>query len=121
MTMQPHGLGIGTICATLVVFGANVAAAQAPRGGPCAQIIATCEQAGFERGGGRAGDGIVVDCARPIMLGGAQPRRAAKPLPQVAPELVEACRASNPNFAQRRAPPSPQQQQPQSAAPPGPN
>jgi hypothetical protein len=118
MTMQPHGLGIGTICATLVVFGANVAAAQAPRGGPCAQIIATCEQAGFERGGGRAGDGIVVDCARPIMLGGAQPRRAAKPLPQVAPELVEACRASNPNFAQRRAPPSPQQSQ--SAAPPGP-
>jgi hypothetical protein len=117
MTMQPHGLGIGTICMTLILIGANVAAAQAPRGGPCAEIIAACEQAGFERGGARAGDGVVVDCARPIMLGSAQPRRATKPLPQVAPELVAACQASNPSFAQRRAPPA----QPPLAAPPGPN
>jgi hypothetical protein len=98
--MQRHGFRIGTIC-IVILAGATTAIAQAPRRGACGQIIAACQQAGFERGGAKAGNGIQVDCIRPIMQGAAQRRRAAKPLPQVAPELVAACSAANPNFGQR--------------------
>jgi hypothetical protein len=98
--MQRHALRMGLICA-VAVFGAGVADAQAPRRGACGQIIAACQQAGFERGGAKAGNGIQIDCVRPIMQGTAQRRRAAKSLPQVAPELVAACSAANPNFGQR--------------------
>ncbi len=98
--MQSHGFRIGTTC--IVIFaGATAAVAQAPPRGACGQIVAACQQAGFERGGAQAGDGIQIDCIRPIMQGRAQRRRAAKPLPQVAPELVAACGAANPNFGQR--------------------
>jgi arylsulfatase A-like enzyme len=100
MTMRLRGLGIGAICAMLAIPVAGIAAAQAPRRGPCAEIIAACEQAGFERGAARAGNGLQVDCVRPIMQGGVQPPRAAKPLPQVAADLLTACRAANPSFGQ---------------------
>jgi N-acetylglucosamine-6-sulfatase len=106
MTMLPRGTGIVVLCATVILMGADGAAAQAPRRGPCAQIITACEQAGFERGAARAGNGIQVDCVRPIMQGGAQPRRATKPLPQISPDLVAACRESNPNLGQPPTPPS---------------
>jgi hypothetical protein len=90
---------MGAVCAA-IIFGASVAEAQAPRrAGACGQIIAACQQAGFERGAAKAGNGIAADCIRPIMQNRAQPRRATKPLPQVAPELVAA--AANPNFGQR--------------------
>jgi hypothetical protein len=98
--MKQYGLRIGLICAA-VALAAGVADAQAPRRGACGQIIAACQQAGFERGGAKGGNGIQIDCVRPIMQGTAQRRRAAKPLPQVAPELVAACSAANPNFGQR--------------------
>lgn len=100
--MQRHGVGIGTIC-VVILAGATAAVAQAPPRGACGQIIAACQQAGFERGGAQAGNGIQIDCIRPIMQGRAQRRRAAKPLPQIAPELVAACSAANPNFGQPRA------------------
>jgi hypothetical protein len=98
--MQRHGFRIGTVC-IVILAGASAAIAQAPRRGACGQIIAACQQAGFERGGAQAGNGIQIDCVRPIMQGRAQRRRAAKPLPQIAPELVAACGAANPNFGQR--------------------
>jgi hypothetical protein len=68
----------------------------------------------------------VVDCIRPLMQGIPQPRRATKPLPAVDPQLVEACRAQNPNFGmvnaaqQQRGPQQPPQavQPPPSAQPP---
>jgi hypothetical protein len=104
--MRPRGMALGAICAIVVLSGVDFGAAQAPRRGPCGQITAACEQAGFERGAARAGNGILLDCVRPIMQGGTQPRRATKPLPQVGPELVAACQASNPNFGQSNAPPS---------------
>jgi hypothetical protein len=133
--MQRHGFRIGTIC-IVILAGATTAIAQAPRRGACGQIIAACQQAGFERGGAKAGNGIQVDCIRPIMQGAAQRRRAAKPLPQVAPEVVAACGAANPNFGQRiRAvaqpapaapsplpePSAPPAQQPAPGTPPDPN
>jgi hypothetical protein len=131
--MQQYGLRIGLICAA-VAFSATAAVAQAPRRGACGQIIAACQQAGFERGGAKAGNGIAADCIRTIMQNRPQPRRATKPLPQVAPEVVAACSAANPNFGQRTrtaqpaAPPlspapaeAPPAQSLPPAAPPAPN
>jgi hypothetical protein len=70
---------------------------------PCAAIRQVCLQAGFVLNGARAGEGVVVDCIRPIMQGTPQPRRATKPLPAVDPALIEACRAQNPSFGVRNA------------------
>jgi len=98
---------LGAVCTISVTLGAACALQAAPRQGPCAEIFATCQQAGFVRGGARSGDGLQVDCVRPIMQGTPQRPRASKPLPQIDPQLVSACKASNPNFGQRnRQPPA---------------
>ena len=104
---------IAAICQIMMAFAGATAAHAAQAAGPCRQIVAACQEAGFTQGGARTGDGIQVDCVRPIMLGTAQPRRATKPLPQIEPELVAACKARNPDFGQRNAPPT-------DAAPPSP-
>src|SRR6202045_4483119 len=70
---------------------------------PCAAIRQVCLNAGFVMNGARAGEGLIVDCVRPIMQGTPQPARASKPLPAVDPALVEACRAQNPGFGMRNA------------------
>jgi hypothetical protein len=67
------------------------------RDGPCAQIAAACEQAGFVRNGARTGVGIMMDCIRPIMMG-AQGVQGTKPLPQIDQQVVAACKQRNPNF-----------------------
>ncbi|MGE5202210.1 MAG: sulfatase [Acidobacteriota bacterium] len=72
--------------------------------GPCEQIEAACQGAGFVRGGAKAGTGIQVDCVDPLMRGRGQPRRASRPLPQIDPKVVAACRAQNPHFGQANAP-----------------
>ena len=66
--------------------------------GPCAQIRAACTQAGFVPKGANMGVGIVVDCIRPIAAGTPQRKRATKPLPQIDPQVVVACKNQNPNF-----------------------
>jgi hypothetical protein len=66
--------------------------------GPCQQIMAACQQAGFVRGGAKTGAGLAVDCVRPIVQGTAQRPKASKALPQVDPQIVAACKASNPSF-----------------------
>jgi hypothetical protein len=71
---------------------------QAAPKGPCAQIRAACTQAGFVANGAAMGAGIVVDCIRPIMAGMPQRKRATKPLPQLDPQVVVACKNQNPNF-----------------------
>jgi hypothetical protein len=71
--------------------------------GPCARILAACQQAGFVTGGRKSGLGLQVDCIRPIMAGRPQPPSARQPLPRVGPRVVEACRASDPTFGQGRA------------------
>ena len=65
---------------------------------PCAQIRASCTQAGFVPNGANMGVGIIVDCIRPIMAGTPQRKRATKPLPQIDPQVVVACKNQNPNF-----------------------
>jgi arylsulfatase A-like enzyme len=114
MTMRITSVRIAALCQLVIAFGAASVAQAAPASGPCGQIVAACEQAGFTQGGRRTGEGLQVDCVRPIMQGSAQPRRASKPLPQIDPQLVAACKASNPNFAQGNAPPA------QTGTPPNP-
>jgi len=90
-----------TISIALTCLTPLTAQAQPKEGaGPCQQIRASCEQAGFERGAAKGGGGLLVDCVRPIMQGTPQPANAAKPLPQVDAQLVEACKQRNPNFGQ---------------------
>src|SRR5260370_10924 len=94
---------IGTFCMLIAALGEGVAAQAAPLQGPCAHITAACQQAGFVLGGARGAHGLQVDCIAPIMQGTAPPRGASKPLPQVDPQLVAACKARNPSFGQLNA------------------
>jgi hypothetical protein len=71
---------------------------------PCAKIAVACTQAGFFPNGAKTGVGIEVDCIRPIMASTPQRTQATKPLPQVDPEVVQACRVRNPNFGMDGAP-----------------
>src|SRR6266849_3513804 len=107
---------IAAICQIMMTLAGATAAHAAQAAGSCRQVVAACQEAGFTQGGARTGDGIQVDCVRPIMQGTAQPRRATRPLPQIEPELVAACKARNPNLGQRNAPPT--DAAPPSAPPP---
>jgi hypothetical protein len=69
----------------------------APKG-PCAQIRAACTQAGFVPNGANMGVGVIADCIRPIIAGTPQRGRTTKPLPQIDPQVVVACKNQNPNF-----------------------
>jgi hypothetical protein len=106
------------ICTITLTLGATCALQAAPRQGPCVEIFAACQQAGFVRGGARSGDGLQVDCVRPIMQGTPQRPRASKPLPQIDQQLVSACKANNPNFGQRNRQPPAGTEPPANAPPP---
>jgi hypothetical protein len=122
--MRRHDTWIAALVALLAANATADAQQGLPR--PCAALRTVCVQAGFVPQGARAGEGLVIDCIRPLMQGIPQPRRATKPLPAVDPQLVEACRAQNPNFGMGSAaqqPRGPQQpaagaQPPPQAAPP---
>ncbi len=92
-------------------------AAQAAGQGPCEQIAAACASAGFVRGAAAAGNGTVRDCIEPIMQGAPQPRRATKPLPEISPQVVSACREQDPQFGQVQPPPAQRAGQTASATP----
>ena len=64
---------------------------------PCAQISRSCKEAGFIKNG-RGGKSIMSDCIVPLMDGKPQPSDAAKPLPQVDPQIIAACKQMNPYF-----------------------
>jgi hypothetical protein len=101
-------IALGTFgLAMTIASGAANAQDAGQRMGPCMQIRAACEQAGFVQGGARGGTGLYVDCVRPIMLGLQQPPRASIPLPAIDPQLVAACQARNPNFAGAMGPGGP--------------
>ena len=92
-------VGCATLAFATLAFATFAAQAQpATKGGnPCQQIRAACEQAGFKQGAVKEGNGLLVDCVRPIVQG-TPPRPNALALPQVEPQLVEACKQRNPNF-----------------------
>ena len=113
MTMRQIFNPLGALCVLLVVGLAPPLAALAAKGaakqaakqeGPCGDVTAACERAGFARGAG-GGAGLRVDCVNPIMQGTSQPKKASKPLPQIDPQVVAACKSSNPAFGQGKAPP----------------
>ncbi len=112
--MRQTIVSIGALCVLLIVGLAPPLAALAAKGaakqaakeeGPCGEVTAACERAGFARGAARAGGGLQVDCVNPIMQGTSQPKRVGKPLPQINPQVVAACKTSNPAFGQGNAPP----------------
>jgi hypothetical protein len=79
---------------------------------PCAQIAAACRQAGFVANGATIGAGIMLDCIRPIVNGTAQRTQATKPLPQIDPQVVMACKEQSPNFGKGGATSRPSAQPP---------
>jgi serine/threonine protein kinase len=81
-----------------VAVAATPSAAPATIQRPCEQISAACENAGFEYGKMKQGIGLSADCIVPIVRGIPQPKEATKPLPQIDPKIVAACRDKNPNF-----------------------
>ena len=72
--------------------------------GPCQDVRAVCQAAGFRPGGAKDGAGILVDCITPIMQGTAQRAKATKPLPQIDANVVHACKSANPKFGQPETP-----------------
>jgi hypothetical protein len=122
MTMGKTPILAVTLC-MLVIGSADPLTAQPAReAGPCGQITAACQGAGFTPGGARAGTGLLADCVIPIMQGTEQPRQARNPLPRVDPQLVADCKANNPRFGHGSGPPAepPGQPAPASAPPPPP-
>jgi hypothetical protein len=90
----------------LLLAGLSLAPAQSARSAPaqpvpwhpCARIAAACRQAGFIPNGAEMGAGIMLDCIRPIVLGTAQRKETTKPLPQIDPRVVMACKAQSSNL-----------------------
>jgi hypothetical protein len=106
------------IGAIFLATAAGSATRAAPAQGPCADIAAACRQAGFAPGAVSTGNGLQIDCVAPIMQGRPQRAKASKPLPQVDPQLVTACKTRNPSFGQRAAPPAGAAQPPASSGEP---
>jgi hypothetical protein len=80
----------------LMLFGLNLAFADnqvRADQAACDQIKTACKNARFVLGG-RARNGLLVDCFQPIVQGTAQPKSASRPLPTINPQLVSACRAA---------------------------
>ena|SRR5689334_4173609 len=69
---------------------------------PCARIRAACTQAGFVGNGAKSGAGIMLDCVRPIVTQTPRRKQAIKPLPEIDPQVVAACKKRDPNFGKSR-------------------
>jgi len=105
MIIRHKWISIGTIFALFTGLGAASASQASQDRGPCAQVIAACQVAGFVQGGVKSGNGLQIDCIEPIMQGKAPEHKAGKPLPQIDPQVVAACKVRNPRFGQPRIPP----------------
>jgi len=116
------------MCALIAAAAAPLNAQEAGKGGgkgggkpsgPCEQIEQDCKSAGFILGDAKTGNGLWVDCIRPIMRGTGQPSSAKIALPQVSPDVVTACKAKHPNFGEGKGPPPKGGQPPPPGAQPG--
>jgi hypothetical protein len=90
----------------LLVIGITAPGASAWAEGPCQQIRAACEEAGFVQGAARDGIGLQMHCMMPIMQASAQPPSARRPLPKVDPQLAVDCKARNARFGPPMRPPA---------------
>ena len=89
---------IGLFCA-LVIGLVALSTSKAAKPESCAEITAACKAAGFVQGGAAAGNGLMVDCVRPILMG-TTPRKASLKLPAIDPQTVAACKSANPGMGQ---------------------
>ena len=97
-----------TLCTMIAGIALPLAAQTAEAAPPasCEQIVMACTNAGFVKGDAKQGYRLWADCVDPIMRGTPQPPKVVKPLPAVSPDLVAACRQSDPNFGEgKKAPP----------------
>jgi len=104
-----------TACTLIGCVAGSLSAQPAEKSpGPCEQVVQACKSAGFIAGDYKTGNGLWVDCVRPIMRGTGQPPKAKIPLPQVSADVVAACKAKRPNFGEgkERPPKSEQPAQP---------
>ncbi|HKR85443.1 MAG TPA: serine/threonine-protein kinase [Terriglobales bacterium] len=67
-------------------------------GYPCALITKSCQDAGFTKDAGKGGIDLSADCVVPLIEGKPQPSDAAKPLPQIDPQIIAACKQMNPYY-----------------------
>jgi lipoprotein-anchoring transpeptidase ErfK/SrfK len=118
MTMRQMRTAIGTLGLLILGMAAPGTAAALQDQAACGQIKAVCQGAGFMPGAGRQGIGLQAHCIIPIMQAAPQPLTARRPLPKVDPQMVAACRASNPGFGQPRMPPRQAFAQPWPESPP---
>jgi len=89
-------------CAALMGLGVAALGTSAYAAEPCQEIVAACERAGFVQGNAREGNGLQLDCVRPI-LQGTPPTRTTLQLPQVDPKTLADCKARDPRLGQPRA------------------
>ena len=104
IAVRQQWIRIVKLSTILLALAAPFVAHKAVAEGPCEEIKRACLNAGFVQGGVKAGNGLWLDCIDPIMQGTAQRHKASKPLPQVDPKLVTACKAQDPTFGQPKAP-----------------
>ena len=83
---------------SLTALAQGQGAASSKVEGPCQKLKDACIGAGFIPNDAKNGDGLWIDCVRPLMQGTAQPKKASKPLPTNVSGLVGDCKAKNPNF-----------------------
>jgi hypothetical protein len=98
--MREKNISLLILLAIIVCLGTTRNARSELGQGPCEQIKAACERAGFVEGGANQGNGLTWDCVVPIVQGTPQPNNTSKPLPQIDPQIVAACKANNPKFGQ---------------------
>jgi hypothetical protein len=107
MRMQRAAISSAAAAAVCAALAGPAQPQPARNQGPCAQITADCQAAGFSAGAVGAGRGLQADCIVPIMQGSGPPPQARLPLPQIDPQVIAECKATNPRFGQGAAPPAP--------------
>src|SRR5574341_966802 len=66
MMMHYTRIRLSTLCLCIVGFGAAVTAQAAPVQGPCGQITAACQRAGFVQDGAKEGRGLSATGQPPV-------------------------------------------------------
>ena len=89
--MKQTWLGLLSKLFSLVAICATAHTPLQAQSPACQQIRAACRNAGFVVGG-PIGERMVLDCFNPIALGEMPKRPATKPLPQIDPQVLSACK-----------------------------
>ena len=88
---------VGTLCFAEIPSATSTAAPAGKAPGPCKQILASCEQAGFVKGEWKIGKGLYRDCLNPILDGKSVSGVSADP------SIVSACQAAKAKHQAKKA------------------